>query len=107
MEPLRSNQEALILAPAPKRLLERPPRALALRAVGLLTALVATPQRAIFAAGLAFGLAGPRLVRFAAGRAFGGALRLLGRPRRGRASVFYEVILQQVIVRKVVGRAPE
>lgn len=75
-----------------------------MRALALLSALVATPQRALFAAGIVFGLASPRLARFVATRALSAALRGLNGASPARASSDREVIVEHLLVSKLVVR---
>ncbi|MBI4492821.1 MAG: hypothetical protein HY690_08530 [Chloroflexi bacterium] len=104
MESLRPNSSAIVLVPASRSLARRPGRTLAVRAASVLPALVATPQRALFTAGVAFGLAGPPVLRFLAERALSGALRSLA-PRQPKPTpATHEIVIERIFATRIVIR---
>lgn len=104
MQPLRRNPNAIVLVPAPRHAARRRQMALTWRVASLLPALVATPQRALFTAGVAFGLASPRVLRFLAGRALGGTLRSLVGPQSTVPTASDEVVIEHFSATRIIRR---
>ena len=104
MDAGRRSSGAIVLVPAPCPPARRARRSLAWRLIGALPALISTPQRALFTAGVAFGLVSPSLIRFLADRTLGAGLRSLARPAPGQPVQPDEIIIERILATRIVVR---
>lgn len=99
-----SSPHSIVLAHTPRLPAPRRSLSLARRVVGLLPALVATPQRALFTAGVTLGLAAPPVLRFVAHRALNGTIRSLVPIRPRKEPSLDELVVERVVATRVLVR---